>query len=207
MDLIRAAMPMEFLAHSSWYVVPDEKKKNNLSIINAHRYLSTFNYVRLQAQRKNFENHATNSKKYRWPSSFPDCTSDLRQSSLIVVCASATAAIASHLGDAMNRWLRHHFSRKSRAKCLVLIGPTGTGKTSFALSLPGMVNYFKGRWSLDNWNPLARYSVYDDIGWDNFEKMNYPSKKDLLTQNGPTGVIIIEHAVFTCLHCLFSGYG
>lgn len=35
---------------------------------------------------------------------------------------------------------------------------------------------------------MARYSVYDDIGWDNFEKMNYPSKKDLLTQNGLTGV-------------------
>ena len=31
------------------------------------------------------------------------------------------------LGDAMNRWIRHHFSRKSRAKCLILIGPTGTG--------------------------------------------------------------------------------
>ncbi|CAF1458138.1 unnamed protein product, partial [Rotaria sordida] len=89
---------------------------------------------------------------------------------------------------AMNRWIRHHFSRKSRAKCLVLIGPTGTGKTSFALSLPGTVNYFKGRWNLDNWNPMARYSIYDDIGWDNFEKMNYPSKKDLLTQNGLTGV-------------------
>ena len=51
-----------------------------------------------------------------------------------------------------------------------------------------MVNYFKGRWHLDNWNPLARYCVFDDIGWDNFEKMNYPSKKDLLTQNGLTGV-------------------
>ena len=117
----------------------------------------------------------------------------------------------------MNRWIRHHFSRKSRAKCLILIGPTGTGtfkqkpliffhcflvfspfyflslslslgKTSFALSLPGIVNYFKGRWHLDNWNPLARYCVYDDIGWDNFEKLNYPSKKDLLTQNGLTGV-------------------
>lgn len=122
-------------------------------------------------------------------------------------------------GDAMNRWISHHFSRKSRAKCLILIGPTGTGKitsneqlkvlfehvynanflflfnnilhtgkTSFALSLPGVVNYFKGRWHLDNWNPQAKYCVFDDIGWDNFEKLNYPSKKDLLTQNGLTGV-------------------
>ncbi|CAF5218860.1 unnamed protein product, partial [Rotaria magnacalcarata] len=107
------------------------------------------------------------TKQYVWPLSFPNVSTDL--------------AIA------MNRWIRRHFSRKSRAKCFILIGPTGTGKTSFALSLPGLVNYFKGRWNLDNWNSMARYSVYDDIGWDNFEKMNYPSKKDLLTQNGLTG--------------------
>ncbi|CAF1108919.1 unnamed protein product [Rotaria magnacalcarata] len=148
MDLIRQAMPMEFMAHSSWY-------------------FSTFNYIRLQSQRKNFENMTSITKQYVWPLSFPNVSIDL--------------------ATAMNRWIRHHFSRKSRAKCLILIGPTGIGKTSFALSLPGLVNYFKGRWNLDNWNSMARYSVYDDIGWDNFEKMNYPSKKDLLTQNGLTG--------------------
>ena len=84
----------------------------------------------------------------------------------------------------MNRWIRHHFSRTKRAKCLILIGPTGTGKTSFALSLPGRVNYFKERWNLDQWADHARYSVYDDIPWDDFSKLNYPNKKSLLTQNG-----------------------
>lgn len=126
-------------------------------------YLSTFNYVHLRAQ-----DQATRTgqidKEYVWPLSFPHCTDRLRQ--------------------AMNRWIRHHFSRTKRAKCLILIGPTGTGKTSFALSLPGRVNYFKERWNLDQWSDYARYSVYDDIPWDDFAKLNYPNKKGLLTQNG-----------------------
>ena len=93
-----------------------------------------------------------------------------------------------YLGAVVEQWIRHHFYRVKRAKCLILIGPTGTGKTSFALSLPGQVNYFQGRWNLDNWNDYARYSVYDDIPWDDFEKWNYPLKKGLLTQNGTMGV-------------------
>ena len=84
----------------------------------------------------------------------------------------------------MNRWISHHFSCTKRAKCLIIIGPTGTGKTSFALSLPGRVNYFKERWNLDSWSDYARYSVYDDIPRDDFSKLNYPNKKGLLTQNG-----------------------
>ncbi|CAF4204361.1 unnamed protein product, partial [Adineta steineri] len=75
-----------------------------------------------------------------------------------------------------------HFFRAKRAKCLILIGPSGTGKTSFALSLPGRVNYFQERWNLDLWNNYARYSVYDDVPWDDFAKLNFPSKKNLLTQ-------------------------
>lgn len=93
-----------------------------------------------------------------------------------------------YLGEAINRWIRHHFSRPKRAKCLIIIGPTGTGKTSFALSLPGRVNYFKERWNLDKWNDYARYSVYDDIPWDEFKNLNYPNKKGLLTQNGKMNV-------------------
>lgn len=88
------------------------------------------------------------------------------------------------LDEFIDQWIDHHFSRAKRAKCLILIGPTRTGKTSFAMSLPGRVNYFKGRWNLDAWNDYARYSVYDDIPWDQFENLNYPNKKHLLTQNG-----------------------
>ena len=92
------------------------------------------------------------------------------------------------LGEAVDRWIRHHFSRVKRAKCFILVGPTGTGKTSFALSLPGRVNYFKERWNLEKWSDYARYSVYDDVPWDDFAKLNYPNKKGLLTQNGKMNV-------------------
>lgn len=30
----------------------------------------------------------------------------------------------------MNRWLARYFKKEGRPKCLVLIGPTGTGKQS-----------------------------------------------------------------------------
>ncbi|CAF1515717.1 unnamed protein product [Rotaria magnacalcarata] len=123
--------------------------------------LATFNYVHLRAQR-DADRRGDIDKDYIWPDSFPDCTPQLR--------------------DAVNRWIRHHFSRAKRAKCLILIGPTGTGKTSFALSLPGRTNYFQERWNLDLWNNCARYSVYDDIPWDEFDTLKYPNKKNLLTQ-------------------------
>ena len=89
------------------------------------------------------------------------------------------------IGEAMNHWLNNEFVRSKRAKCLVLIGPTGTGKTSFAKSLIGRFNYFQESWSVDDWNDYARYSIYDDVPWDDFEKRHFPSKISLLTQNGP----------------------
>ncbi|CAF1440975.1 unnamed protein product [Adineta steineri] len=81
-------------------------------------------------------------KEYAWTESFPDCTPKLR--------------------DVVDRWYTEEFVKKSRAKCLILIGGTGTGKTSFAKSLSGQYNSFQGRWRLDS----------------------FPSKKSLLTQNG-----------------------
>ncbi|CAF4445240.1 unnamed protein product, partial [Rotaria sp. Silwood2] len=51
----------------------------------------------------------------------------------------------------VNRWVKHELRRTSGAKCLILIGPSGTGKTSFAKSLPGYYNYFDGQWQLDIW--------------------------------------------------------
>ncbi|CAF1606816.1 unnamed protein product [Rotaria magnacalcarata] len=61
---------------------------------------------------------------------------------------------------------------------------TRTGKTSFAKSLPGHYNYFDGEWALDVWKNFASYSIYDNIGWDEFEKIrisredNYSPKKE-----------------------------
>ena len=104
----------------------------------------------------------------------------------------------------MERWIRHHFSRAKRAKCLILIGPTCTGKTSFARSLPGHINYFQERWNLDKWNDYARYSVYDDVPWDDFTNLNYPNKKGLLTQNGKINVRASNNTCLTIMYSMIS---
>ncbi|CAF1301848.1 unnamed protein product, partial [Rotaria sordida] len=87
--------------------------------------------------------------------------------------------------EAVNRWIKEEFNRSSRAKCLIIIGPTGTGKTSFAISLPGRVNYFQERWNLDAWNDYARYSVYGDIPWDDFGPNEYFYKRPHQTTTNP----------------------
>lgn len=96
-------------------------------------------------------------------------------------CSSPMSQL-NYLGEAVTYWIENQFPRTSRAQCLIIIGPTGTGKTSFATSLPGDFNYFQVRFNLDRWNDNARYSIYDDIPWDEFEKRNFPDKRSLLTQ-------------------------
>lgn len=88
----------------------------------------------------------------------------------------------------------------SRARCLILIGPSKTGKTSFARSLPGYYNYFDGEWTLDLWKNFASYSIYDNIGWDEFEEKGYPEKKLLFTQDGPFNVCNILISTKTIFH-------
>ncbi|CAF1311227.1 unnamed protein product [Rotaria sordida] len=139
------------------------KMKPNEFLTHSTWYLSSFNYIHLRQQQR-YDQNDPNTKEYVWPHSFPDCTPALR--------------------DAMNYWLTNHFVRRNGAKCLILIGPTSVGKTAFALSLPGRVNYFLGRWHLDEWSDYARYSVFDEIPWDDFDKLNFPNKKGLLLQKG-----------------------
>lgn len=124
-------------------------------------------------------------KEFIWPDSFGSCTPKLRMYRNSIIMIMIFLLI---LGEVVERWFRHHFSRVRGAKCLIIIGPTGCGKTTFSLSLPNHVNYFKGRWRLDSWSDYARYSVYDDVPWDDFEKLNYPSKDLLLTQKGEINV-------------------
>ncbi|CAM2725280.1 unnamed protein product [Rotaria socialis] len=102
-------------------------------------------------------------KNYCWPDSFPDVTPDL--------------------ANDMNKYLVKEFTRKPppRPQCLILIGKTGTRKTSFALSLPGIPNYYRGVWSIVYWDNDASCMIFDDIPWRSFDKKGYPSKKDLLT--------------------------
>ena len=67
------------------------------------------------------------------------------------------------------------------------------GKTSFALSLPGIVNHMRGRWNLSEWNDDATYMVIDDIPWDDFQRAGFPKKKDLLSGYGKVSVSVFIH--------------
>ena len=64
------------------------------------------------------------------------------------------------------------------------------GKTTFALSLPGVVNYYHGIWSLKAWRNDARYMVINDIPWDNIGQGYCPDKKALLTGNDDVTVSV-----------------
>jgi energy-coupling factor transporter ATP-binding protein EcfA2 len=89
------------------------------------------------------------------------------------------------LGQTIDHWLQNEFVKKEHAKCLILIGRRGCGKSTFARSLPGPVNYFdQSSVDMKSWSNYARYAVYDNIHWDEFEERNYPDRKRLLTQSG-----------------------
>jgi hypothetical protein len=129
------------------------------------------------------------------------------------VPASVIGLNCIHTDAVVTQWIQENFRNLNRPKCLALIGPTETGTSSekkknmissyyyhtllltiqfrqntFALSLPSQLCYFKGRYSLNTWCDEARYLVFDDISWEDFEKRNFPSKKDLLSANAPVAV-------------------
>ena len=104
----------------------------------------------------------------------------------------------------MDDWVMKDFKKTGRPKTLILIGDTGLGnerqhnrnlfatlseplafshigKTTFAMSLFGTVNHYRGKWSAAAWNDSADYMVIDDVPWDLFEKRGFPDKGDLLT--------------------------
>ena len=74
------------------------------------------------------------------------------------------------------------------------------------MSLPGRVNYFQERWNLDEWNNYARYSVYDDIPSDDFSKLNFPNKKNLLTQKKYKISVSLKRNLFLFLAFLLHLY-
>ncbi|CAF4166494.1 unnamed protein product, partial [Rotaria sp. Silwood2] len=152
------------------------KKMPKEFMYRSTNFHESFKYVNNEAQ----ELKQDPVKEYMWDLSFPDCTKELH--------------------TAVTNWLNENFRNPHRPKCLVIIGPSGVdnnkifhylqflGKTSFALSLPGKVCHFKGRWCLKSWHKKARYLVFDDIPWDEWENLNFPSKKDMLTANGKVAV-------------------
>lgn len=84
----------------------------------------------------------------------------------------------------LQNWLETEFVKKSRARCLFLIGPSKLGKTHWARSIIQPHTYWKSMVNLDEWNPDGKLLIFDD-----FEKWEFvPNPKGYLTQAGQTTV-------------------
>ncbi|CAF1474535.1 unnamed protein product [Adineta steineri] len=142
---------------------------------------------------------------YTWPISFPSCTSNLRMYNRILnqILSRSIGTFEDKisfkfysfrllfrsrdiLGEFVNQWIEKELSNKIAAKCLILIGPANTGKTTFARTVSGFYNYYNDYddWNPDTFNPYAHYTIYDNIPWDEFENIGYPDKKHLFLQGG-----------------------
>lgn len=82
----------------------------------------------------------------------------------------------------ITNWVEEELPKQERALCLVLIGPTRFGKTSWARSLRATHNYFRGEFSLQDFNSKAELTIYDDCA--NMSSTKFPYRKQLLTQMG-----------------------
>lgn len=83
----------------------------------------------------------------------------------------------------LEEWLRSEAVLSSRARCLILVGPSRLGKTSWALAHSKTPMWFRGHFSLKEWNPSAGMIIFDDCS-DICEKKSMTMRKCLLTQNG-----------------------
>nr|WAE42713.1 MAG: replication associated protein [Cressdnaviricota sp.] len=84
------------------------------------------------------------------------------------------------LPEAISNWLRVDFKQtwEDRPRCLILVGPTRFGKTSWARSL-GKHMFWRGQVSYGDWDQSTEYIVIDDIPWKYI-----PQKKSILTCMG-----------------------
>ncbi|UJR06546.1 hypothetical protein I4U23_010829 [Adineta vaga] len=160
--------------------------QNLLQEFHNHRdsYQAAFYDLNHRA-RRNAYSQGRLHRQFYWPNSFLGCSSVLKQF--------------------VNRWVVEELPRKVMAKCLILIGPGHTGKTAFAMSLPGFYNFMVGPWSTEDFNPYADYTIYAYIHWDHFRQHGYPDKKLLFLQPGrihttnshgsPTVVDVLQPAI------------
>lgn len=82
--------------------------------------------------------------------------------------------------EELEAWLTTEFVKKSRAKCLFLIGDSKLGKTHWARSVVQPHTYWKNMVNLDEWNPEGKLLILDD-----FDKWEFvPNPKVYLTQAG-----------------------
>lgn len=82
------------------------------------------------------------------------------------------------LPDGITNWLEHEFTKVERARCLVLVGPTKLGKTSWARSM-GHHMFWRLDVNFGEWDDSAKYIVIDEIPWKYI-----PKKKGILTHMG-----------------------
>ncbi|QCX35045.1 replication-associated protein [Blackfly DNA Virus 13] len=90
----------------------------------------------------------------------------------------ASVSMAWKLSSDLLNWIENESKKKERAKCLILVGATRLGKTSWARSL-GKHMYWRGMTNFGRWNDEAKFLIFDDIEWKYI-----PQKKSLLTQMG-----------------------
>ncbi|KAI9448725.1 hypothetical protein F5148DRAFT_1153368 [Russula earlei] len=67
----------------------------------------------------------------------------------------------------MKDWVEHELPKRDRPKCLVVWGPSRTGKTSWARSLGNHV-YLNSAWSAAEVDEDKDYIIFDDIPFENF---------------------------------------
>lgn len=78
----------------------------------------------------------------------------------------------------ITNWLQVESIKTERARCLVVVGPTRCGKTSWARSL-GRYIFWRTQVAFNVWDPTAKFIIVDDIPWKYI-----PYKKAILTQMG-----------------------
>jgi len=82
--------------------------------------------------------------------------------------------------DSVQEWLDNEYTKKSRARCLFLIGDSKLGKTHWARSIVEPHTYWKNMVNLDTWNPESKLLIFDD-----FDEWKFvPHPKGYLTQAG-----------------------
>ncbi|CAF1440965.1 unnamed protein product [Adineta steineri] len=144
------------------------------------QFFAAFTDINHRAERDAYQIGPTRPR-YTWPISFP--TSKRIQFTLLSQFLFHSQDII--LGQFINQWIEKELSNKLKTKCLILIGPANTGKTTFARSLSSFYNYYYGdEWDPETLNPYAHYTIYDNIPWDEFENIGYPHKKHLFLQAG-----------------------
>lgn len=75
---------------------------------------------------------------------------------------------SASIPSGIRSWIAQRTDR--RAKSLVLLGPSRTGKTELARSL-GHHIYWNGYYNLDKYDETAEFAIFDDIPWDRFHYM------------------------------------